>query len=117
MRQFDTVLQERLRKIQETLIEKAKQYQRNDDRYHNFRKAAALTGKTPEQCLWGFALKHIVALDDYINDLPDKRMPQEQWDEKNRGYNKLLILLEGLVEPWIKATAKYISNKTLFEEK
>ena len=97
MRQFDTVLQERLRKIQETLIEKAKQYQRNDDRYHNFRKAAALTGKTPEQCLWGFALKHIVALDDYINDLPDKRMPQEQWDEKIGDIINYLILLEGLV--------------------
>lgn len=98
MRQFEVVLQERLKKIQETLVEKAKQYQRNDDRYHNFRKAAALTGKTPEQCLWGFCLKHIVALDDYINDLPDKRMPQEQWDEKIGDIINYLILLEAMTK-------------------
>ena len=98
MRQFEIVLQERIKKIQETLVEKAKQYQRNDDRYHNFRKAAASTGKPPEQCLWGFCLKHIVALDDYINDLPDKRMPQEQWDEKIGDIINYLILLEAMTK-------------------
>ena len=96
MKTFEQTLANRIEQIQVTLGEKAAQYQRGGNRYHNFDKGAALTGQTPEQVLWGMALKHVIALDDYIRDLPERDMSQEQWEEKIGDIIIYLILLEGL---------------------
>lgn len=100
--QFDRVLKERLAKIHLILGEKAKQYQRGDNRYSNFDKIAAFEGNTAEQALWGVAMKHVAALSDYINDLPDKCMPLEQWEEKIGDTINYLILLEGVINRRLK---------------
>lgn len=50
----------------ETLVEKHREYAYDDD-YRNFNAAAGITGQTPEQVLWGYALKHIVSINDMID--------------------------------------------------
>ncbi len=95
---FETVLNNRIAAIKDILDEKAKQYQRGDNRYSNFDKIALFENQTPEQALWGIAMKHIAALSDYVNDLPENNMPIEQWQEKIGDIINYLILLEGLAQ-------------------
>lgn len=96
MIQFDEVLVYRLDKTKETLSAKAEQYQRNGNRYWNFDKAADFMGITPEQALWGFVMKHITALGDFVDMGGETSM--EQWEEKIGDIICYLILLEGIVK-------------------
>ena len=66
---FNGIVQNRLDKIQSTLISKGKEYQRNADVLHNFEKAAKMGNTTREKALWGFALKHYVSFMDILDDL------------------------------------------------
>jgi hypothetical protein len=94
---FETVLENRIAAVKDILDEKAIQYQRGNNRYSNFDKIALFENKTPEQALWGIAMKHIAALSDYVNDLPNNDMSEEQWQEKIGDTINYLILLEGIV--------------------
>lgn len=65
----DSVISDILHNVSETMLVKAKEYARGDDRLHNFNKASLLSGKTREECLNGFRLKHIISSKDIINDI------------------------------------------------
>lgn len=65
----DEVISNMLKNISEILLVKAKEYVRNGDRMHNFNRASLESGKTREECLDGFRLKHIVSSKDIINDI------------------------------------------------
>lgn len=71
----DNLLNERLQLIKETLGQKAKEYARNEDRMHNFNKAAEKSGKTREECLDGFRLKHVISVDDMRQDIKNGKLP------------------------------------------
>lgn len=51
------------------LQEKAIEYSRNNDPFHNFNKGALQTGKDPRVVLYGFLLKHLISLNDIVDDL------------------------------------------------
>lgn len=60
------------------LTEKAKEYALNNDRYHNFYKAAELSGQEPLEALLGMALKHFVSCVDIIEgDLSTSYMQEK----------------------------------------
>jgi hypothetical protein len=74
----DKFIEERLEAIRKSLLVKAKEYVRNSDRMHNFNVASQKTGKTREECLAGFRLKHEVSVDDIRNDIKLGLFPKEE---------------------------------------
>lgn len=92
---FNILVEKRLEKIQQTLVEKGKEYQRNEDVLHNFNVAAKLGNTTREKALWGFALKHYVSFMDMMNDVENGTIVKEdRIDEKIGDLINYLILAE-----------------------
>ena len=96
---FDTILNERLDKIKNTLISKGTEYASNADRLHNFKRAARFMGKTPEAACWGFAMKHLTSIADMIDQIDAGTCPsQAVVDEKLGDAINYIILLETIVK-------------------
>jgi hypothetical protein len=76
---FQIVLNRRLEQTKHVLGEKAKAYMRNDDRLHNFFRAAEMLKCTPQQALLGFVIKHFVRLVDIIQsgEIPSQEVCDE----------------------------------------
>jgi hypothetical protein len=72
-------------KISETLVKKGREYCRNDDAMHNFNEASEYSGKTREEIIENYRLKHIISTKDIINDLnnsefiPSKKIVDEKY--------------------------------------
>jgi hypothetical protein len=97
--QFDAFVLQRCIKVKETLVEKGKEYRRNNDPLHNFRVAAKVQNTTEEKALWGFAAKHYVSFLDILNDIEEGRLPeQEVVDEKIGDLINYLILCEASIK-------------------
>lgn len=97
--QFDELVEARCNKIGRTLIEKGKEYRRNNDPLHNFRVAAKVQNTTEEKALWGFAAKHYVSFLDILNDIEQGRLPKEEVvDEKIGDLINYLILCEASIK-------------------
>jgi ATP-dependent RNA circularization protein (DNA/RNA ligase family) len=95
-KQFDEIVDKRLTAIKETLLVKGKEYRRDNDPLHNFRKGAAITNQSEEKVLWGFATKHLVSVMDMIEDIEEYGiLPKEDMlEEKIGDMINYLILLE-----------------------
>ncbi len=93
---IDNILEPRLDNTRHTLAIKGKEYANNQDVFHNFNKGAAIDNISPERCLWDYMRKHLVSLQDLIED-PNTRTP-EKTDEKIGDVICYLILLEGLLK-------------------
>jgi hypothetical protein len=83
---FDQEVEKTLDRVRELLITKGKEYQRNNDPFHNFEVGASMTGKTREEVLYGFLLKHLISAQDIRNDiangtLPSREKVEEKWDD------------------------------------
>jgi len=85
--------------MRETLSSKGQEYSGDLDRLQNFKDAANMTGLEPEMCLFGFVVKHIVALQDYIRKVDGDNPPTEaQLLEKTGDIAVYLMpLLRGLL--------------------
>jgi len=107
--QFNNVVAERLNNVKSTLIAKADEYARGD-RLSNFKKIAGLNDCAPEKALWILVNKHIVALNDFINDLEkDVHQPYSRWDEKIGDIMAYMALLDAMI---IERTDKEIKKET-----
>lgn len=95
--EFERLVVNRFKICARTLTEKAKQYAISDDRLIQFKVAAVLENRTPEQALQGMMIKHTIALNDFINN-PQLNIPREQWEEKIVDSINYLVLLEALVK-------------------
>ena len=96
---FDILVQQRIQKIGSTLIEKGKEYRRDNDPLHNFRIAAKVQNTTEEKALWGFAVKHYVSFLDILNDIEKGFLPKEEVvDEKIGDLINYLILCEASIK-------------------
>ena len=100
-REFKITLQECLMKIKESLDIKGNEYASGTDRLSNFKKAARFRSTTPEDALMGFVIKHIIALQDFIErekQLPGRvgNISNEQWDEKIFDICNYMLLLKCL---------------------
>lgn len=93
---FDELLNTRLAKIKDVLQSKGIGYAFNDDRLHNFKVAARLTGQTSPEALWGMAMKHLVSVEDLIKGRLENQ--RGNVDEKLGDMINYLILLEALFE-------------------
>lgn len=89
---FNKVAQYRLRAVEHTLVRKAGEYATDEDRLHNFHVAAAMTGQTPAQALWGFVVKHIIAVQDIVKS--GRLMTPGEIDEKIGDIITYMVLLE-----------------------
>lgn len=97
--QFDTLVDTRCMIIKRTLVEKGKEYRRNNDPLHNFRVAAKVQNTTEEKALWGFAVKHYVSFLDILNDIEKGFLPKvEVVDEKIGDLINYLILCEASIK-------------------
>ena len=95
-KQFNQILDRRLKLSKEILSNKAKEYA-TTDRLHNFKVAARILNTTPENALRGMMMKHIVSVFDLIDNLPI--IPTaELVDEKIGDTINYLILLESLLK-------------------
>lgn len=94
--EFNELLNERLKKIPEKLGQKALEYESKSDRLHNFKVAARLSNKTPQEALWGMAMKHLVSVTDLIEGRLENN--RKNIDAKIGDMLNYLILLEALFE-------------------
>ena len=84
---------------------KGKEYADDEDRFRNFRNAGKLKNETPEKALQGMHAKHIVSMNDIVDNIekkgiyPSKALLEEKIGDAINYY----ILLEGL----IKSNPKY----------
>lgn len=71
---FDMLLEELNKASYETLCKKNAKYSSVEDKLHNFKAGADISGRTPAQACWGYLTKHLVALRDKVerNDFSDK---------------------------------------------
>lgn len=65
---FQQILNNRIRETKDTLGTKQAEYARPGDRLHNFKVAARYDDESPERALWGMLKKHLVSVQDMIND-------------------------------------------------
>ena len=104
--QFNAVVAKRLESIKSILQKKAVEYSSDGNRFHNFDKAAQITNQSAERCLWNFAMKHLVSVDDiveqekwfYAMTTQDKAAYVALIDEKIGDMINYLILLEGIIK-------------------
>jgi hypothetical protein len=94
-REFQEVLQQRLKKIEQTLGQKAKEYAAEGDKLHNFNVGARITGQIREKVLWGFALKHYISFLDILDNVEKGKLPTEEMvDQKIGDLINYLVLVE-----------------------
>lgn len=79
----DQVIAERIEKTKHLLLVKGKEYVRNDDRLHNFRRAAEMSRSNMPRQLHGMVQKHIVSYYDMLDDIDQgKKVSKETIEEK-----------------------------------
>jgi len=91
---FDKVVTDTLVDIKELLLVKGKEYQRNNDVYHNFNQGARVKGITPEKALDGFLLKHEISIMDMTNDIDKGILPSIEKVEEKFNDNLIYLLIK-----------------------
>lgn len=92
--EFERIFEEQVERSRIVLVNKASEYA-TEDRLHNFKVAAALEGKTPEQALAGMMAKHTVSVYDMAES--GQPYPIELWQEKITDHINYLFLLNAIV--------------------
>lgn len=95
--QFRDVFDDVIDRLNNILIIKGKEYARSYDRLRNFKDAAEFQDIEPEQALFGFVSKHMIALKDFISTIGDIETTAEEWDEKIFDIIAYMILLKALL--------------------
>ncbi len=97
---FDAVVSNRLKLIQEILLRKRAEYAPNEgDRLHNFNRAAMMLDEIREKALVGMWAKHIVSILDIVDGLDIRPCPSiDMIEEKIGDAINYLILLEAMLK-------------------
>ena len=71
--EFERIFEEQVERSRIVLVNKASEYA-TEDRLHNFKVGAAITGGTPAQAALGYMAKHLASLQDKVrkNDFHDR---------------------------------------------
>jgi hypothetical protein len=97
-RQFDEIIDRRLKQCREVLVEKSAMYMRNNDKLHNFRSVASRRGITMLEALDGMLAKHVQSFHDIIEDVKaGKPISQHTIDEKFGDITNYHLLAEAIV--------------------
>ena len=92
---FNRLVDSELGYCSQLLIRKGREYAPGEDRLQAFKDAAAISGNTPKQALWGMLTKHLVSIKTMVNSTVDYDM--DLWNEKITDSINYLILLKTLV--------------------
>ena len=92
--EFERIFEEQVERSRIVLVNKAGEYA-TEARLHNFKVAAALESKTPEQALAGMMAKHTVSVYDMAES--GLAYPIELWQEKITDHINYLFLLNAIV--------------------
>ena len=97
---FKDIVEHRLEMCKSILIDKAKEYSTNDNRWANFEDVGALANTTPEMALWNLLGKHISSMKKIILDINEKgKYPDDKLiDEKITDVINYMLLAEGLIK-------------------
>lgn len=100
---FEKLLQKRIELTKQVLGQKSAEYAKDNDKLYNFKRAAEVLRKTPEEALWGMLMKHIVSIQDIVEDVAKGKLPTEKLLEEKIGDNiNYLILLEAMIKERIQ---------------
>lgn len=96
---FDKLVEDRIKSIISTLINKRAEYASDTDVLRNFHVGASITGKSVYEVCFGYMTKHLAS----IRDIVEKRsrgvfVDSSVIDEKIGDSICYLILLEGLLK-------------------
>lgn len=91
---FEEVIEETLASIKNTLIEKGREYRRNNDPFHNFNEGAKRSGLIREKVLDGMLLKHEISIADIVNDIVIGKLPSISTINEKFGDNLIYLLLK-----------------------
>lgn len=95
--EFRLIFADQVRKCEETLRMKKKEYTGdNEDRLSAFKIAASLQGCTAQKALVGMMAKHIVSLYDMCY-AKNEKFRKEQWEEKITDSLNYLFLLSAVI--------------------
>ena len=64
--EFNVSVNNTLKRCEDTLIKKNKEYATNDDPLNNFKEGSEMSGLIMEQVLFMYCLKHLVSLRDIV---------------------------------------------------
>ena len=92
---FEKVIEEQIKKCKDILIDKSKEYARDDDRLHNFKNAAGIMGCDPKEALAGMMAKHTISVYDMCRDGEDHSIGL--WNEKITDHINYLLLLKAII--------------------
>jgi hypothetical protein len=108
----------RFKKCKELMIgSKNVEYSRGGDKLHNFKKAGRIDSESPERALWGMFKKHLVSVQDIVNDIENeyRRLDPDSYiklpeplilAEKITDSINYFVLLEALITERIQAQNK-----------
>ncbi len=107
---FGVIVKEQLKRIENLLVVKGAEYNLDDtDRFSDFKQAAAFTGQTPEQVLYGYMLKHIMSITSMVQTAGT--FSKERWIEKITDNMVYLTLLRGLLEDTPRMVEENTNNE------
>lgn len=110
---FNLIVEKRKESISAVLSQKSEEYSSEGDRFHNFKRAAAILETTQEKALMGMLAKHIVSVLDIVNN-PDK-CSSAVIDAKIGDSINYLILLEGTL--YERMTKKELQPHSMAKKK
>ncbi len=95
---FNQLLEYILARARQSLSSKGHEYSTEEDKLHNFKRAAQILGVTTEQALMGMYIKHLVSVLDMIDNINKGIYPtKELLEEKNKDSINYHILLEAII--------------------
>lgn len=105
--QFNKIVDERCEKIKSILSTKATEYAVGTDRLHNFNRGSRMSGISREKVLYGFMLKHEVALLDTLDKMDNDILPSETGiNERIGDIINYYILLEASIKEKINSSVE-----------
>lgn len=91
---FDEIVNCSVESIKHTLLVKSKEYQRNNNPFHNFDEGSKRSGLIREKVLDGMLLKHEISIADMTNDLEKGILPKIETVEEKFGDNLIYLILK-----------------------
>ena len=81
----DQIIADRIERTKHLLLIKGKEYVRNNDRLHNFRRAAEMSRSNMPRELHGMLQKHIVSYYDMLDDIDQGKVIKPEVVEEKLG--------------------------------
>lgn len=97
-KRFYELVENRIEKIREVLVQKGKEYSTEDNKLHNFDRAAVRSDQIREKALLGMLLKHEISILDIVDNIEEGKLPSlSMLNEKIKDTIAYYILLEASI--------------------